>query len=550
MAIVHKFNVTEDDYFDYALEYFNEQRLFDSLEMVGRCLDIDPDDFDFGMLRARILYEMELYEEALKQYYCLFLRYTAIPELYLGLVQVFGALGKPSKALYFLETLFEMDLQDDEEEYLESFREFDMKKFEADIRVEPQMRLVEPGIEEYEAAQNHIRSANFADAADNLVLVGKNSEYYSRSLIDRAIIEMSGGRYDSAIPLIDEAVKLEPYNVHFLLTKCMYFYLISNRERFEELVCIIDNLEITEVSDLLLVFNFAMEMKNHAWVVRYGEEVLMRKPYNRATIHFLMQAYYNLEEFVSAKEMLSLLIKIAPNDYVVKYYTNIINNVNKSSLDYTLSLQKEDSVAVVEIIIPDILKAEDFAEDLENRGGELLLDWYFRQARARDRRKIVAKLDEDFVGFLRMQLLSDTLSFGDKLAVLRKLLSLERRGRRDYALCVGDEIAEHDPRPPRYVEVSSAAVRLYLDLYASLSLLGCVNDVRFNRFFKRALATPEFKLPGKTQVTAFMAAFYHKYLAEDDEELTFEDICALFDVAGPKVEAQLKNLEGLGNYKY
>jgi len=548
MAILHKFKVTEEEYFDYALNYFNNNKLFDSLEMVGRCLDIDPEDFDFGMLRARILYEMELFEDALKQYYNLYLRYTAIPELYLGLTQIFGALGNPQKALHFLERLLEMELDEEEAECLDMFREFDIKKFEQ-INSASKLRLYKFGKEEYDKAQEYIRIAKYDDADKHLENITEQSEYYPKALIDRAIICMGSGKHDKALIFVNKALIKDPCNIHFLLTKCMCYYLTGNQSGFESIVKIIENLEITSPEQLNIIVSFGMEMNNHAWVAKYAEAILELRPYHRVTIQYLMQAYYNLKDYDSAKKMLAYLLKIDHNDYVIKYYSLVVGDRKKETLEYTQSLQTEDVMTAVNVIVPNLIKAENFEKELNNSGGEIFLEWYFSQGYAKNRIKIVERLEIEFANFMRMQLLTDNLTFRDKLAVLRRLLSLEKPRRRDYAVSICDVICEFDPRPPRYIEQNLSLLRLYLDLYSALSLFNDINDTKFNRFFKLISVSQSFKLPTKLQTPAFMAAFYYKYLSVEDD-VTFEETCKLFDTTPAKVLKQLENLEKIGPFRY
>ena len=550
MAIVHKFDITEQDYFDYALNYFNDQRLFDSLEMVGRCLDIDPDGFDFGMLRARILYEMELFDDALKQYYNLFLRYTAIPELYLGMVQVFGALGDMQKAFYFLESLLKMELDEEEAEYLNSLKEFDFKKLEEFRNMATsKLRLVEPGQEEYEKAQKYIREAKFKEASEYLEAIPEESKHYSRSLVDRAIVDMGGGKYDKALVLINKALLRDPDNIHTLLTKSMCYYLIGNSVGFDASVKAIEQLNMTTLEHLHLALSFGIEMKIHLWVVKYGTAILEQKPYHKGTIKYLMQAYYNLGEYDLSREMLSLLLKTDHNDYVIKYYSIIINDRKKENLEYSQSLQSDDIKTVSTIIGPALIKAADFREALSENGGELFLEWYFSQNYTKNKHKIASKLDADFTYFIRMQLLSENLTFRDRLALLRRLLNLEKPRYRDFAVIICGNICEFDPRPPKYIEQSPKLISLYLDLYATLSLFNEINDAKFNRFFKLLAGTSQFKLPTKHQTPAFLAGFYFKYLGINDQ-ISFEDTCKLFDTTPSKVYNQLENLEILGAFKY
>jgi len=548
MAILHKFKITEEEYFDYAVSYYNSNKLFDSLEMVGRCLDIDPDDFDFGMLRAKILFEMELYDDALKQYYKLYLRYSIIPELYLGLVQVFGALGNPQKAFYFLERLFETELDEDDEEYLDSIKEFDIKKIEK-INSASKLSLYKIGKAEYDIAQEYIRNAKFDNAVKYLEAVPEQSEYYTKTLIDRAIIYMSCGKHDNALVHIDNALVIEPDNIHFLLTKCMCYYLTGNQSGFDSIVKIIEKLEIASLEQLNIITSFGMEMNNHAWVVKYAEAILELRPYHKATIQYLMQAYYNLKDYDSAKIMLSYLLKINHNDYVIKYYSLIIGDGKKETLEYTQSLQTEDIITAVDVIVPRLILSKNFEDELFSNGGEVFLEWYFSQSYAKKKINIVEKLGIEYVNFMRLQLLTENITFREKLAVLRRLLSLEKPRRRDFVVSICDEICEFDPRPPKFVEQNPPLLRLYLDLYSALSLFNDVNDTKLNRFFKLISVSLSFKVPTKLQTSAFLAAFYYKYLAVEDD-MTLEETIKLFDTTMVTVTRQIYNLENIGPFKY
>jgi len=308
-------------------------------------------------------------------------------------------------------------------------------------------------------------------------------------------------------------------------------------------------MDLTSYEQLDILKKFGMEMKNHAWVVKYGEAILELNKYNKTTILHLMQAYYNLKDYDAAKKMLSYLLKIDHNDYIIKYYSIMVSERKKDMLQYTNSLQIEDIFTAIDVIIPSLIKSENFEEELSNNGGESFLEWYFTQNHTKKRIKIVERFGVELTNFMRLQLLAENLTFSDKLVVLRKLLSLEKPRHRDFAVSICDTVSEFDPRPPKYVEQNPQLLKLYIALYAALSLLNDINETKLNRFFKLISASKSFKMPTNFQISAFTAAFYNKYLSAEDE-VTLEETIKLFDTTAAKVTRQLCNLEKIGPFKY
>jgi len=146
-------------------------------------------------------------------------------------------------------------------------------------------------------------------------------------------------------------------------------------------------------------------------------------------------------------------------------------------------------------------------------------------------------------------LLSDNLTFADKLALLRRILAVENNDCRGFVINAGEIISEYEPTPPKYIQKNPAMLRVYLDIFAGLSLLGAVNNNKLNKFFRKAVTAAEFKLPTKSQSVALIAAFFLKYI-HTDNDIGHSDVCNLFGVTMQQVRKQIQNLDAIGPFRY
>lgn len=494
MSKVIRLKLDTTYYFDRALEKADESDFPACLDNLYKALSLDSDNIVIRLEIASTYADMGLLSVALKEYYKLLADYDSIDEVYIGIMNCFMKQDRINEAVYYLNLGIKNGALDESEEIIDVGGAGD--------EPEKRFKVVDPrdNYDLVQFAKKLMLSGENDYARQMLEPIDETSRQYIEATNYLSLIAMSDGDGERCLAYAEKVLEKEPENVYALASAVMALDMLGRTEDRDKAVAYLDSLDLTEIRDLTKAAVCMQNIHNGVLAAKYYERAIAVLPYDRVTNLCCALAESNLGNKARAKELIVRLIKIYPDDTVVRYYAREINRAEgATAFDIMPAIPREEHDRRVEEIqswlalranihaVTEALKTDEYMREL--------IMWVFQSDEVSLQAGIGGFLaqDEEWQLFIRELLIDPDFHYRAKKECLQQFLKYSEY--KSFSLVLSDVLLYFYPKIPKNV-YSVTLEDAYWSVYATLSFVDYAFDKKLNAAFRKLvslMSEPEFR---------------------------------------------------------